>query len=77
MAVKFQITLPDDLASELKAAANRQKLPLAQLIRETMKDKLRDMRSSELTSHPFARIQGIADSGETDLSSRVDETLYR
>lgn len=39
MSVKFQITLPDGLAVELKRAAARENKPLAQLIRETMEER--------------------------------------
>jgi hypothetical protein len=75
MSVKFQITLPEDLAYQLKRAAAQRKTPLAQFIRETMQDKLREppaKRNSFLD-----RITGIAgDCHETDLASRVDEILY-
>jgi hypothetical protein len=73
MSVKFQITLPDELAYQLKRAAAQRKTPLAQFIRETMQDKLSEppRRNSFLD-----RIKGIVDSDETDLSSRVDEILY-
>jgi hypothetical protein len=73
MSVKFQITLPDDLAYQLKRAAARRKTPLAQFIRETMQDKLLEppKRNAFLD-----RITGIVDSDETDLASRVDEILY-
>lgn len=76
MSVKFQITLPDDLAMELKAAAARQKMPLARFTRETMEARLRESRSKR-GAHPFAAICGIVDAPETDLAARVDEILYR
>jgi hypothetical protein len=75
MSVKFQITLPDDLASAMKRAAAQQRIPLALLIRETMEIKLRELNSHS-QKDPFASIDGIADIDETDLSSRVDEILY-
>ena len=73
MSVKFQITLPDELAYRLKRAAAERKTPLAQFIRETMQDKLCEppRRNAFLD-----RIKGIVDSHETDLASRVDEILY-
>ena len=40
MSVKYQITLPEPLAEEMRATAARLKVPLAQFIRETMEDKL-------------------------------------
>ena len=76
MSVKFHITLPDDLALALKQAAHRMKLPLAQLIRETMEDRLRQQKSSS-RGDPFASITNLVDAPDTDLSERVDEVLYR
>jgi hypothetical protein len=75
MSVKFQITLPEDLAFRLKREAARRKTPLAQFIRETME---RELRSGKPGGNRFlASIRGIArDCHETDLSSRVDEILY-
>ena len=75
MSVKFQITLPDDLAVALKQTAAREKVSLAHLIRETMERRLRE-RGSRRAKNPFAAITGIADLEETDLAARVDEILY-
>ena len=75
MSVKFQITLPDDLAQELKQTAAREKLPLAQLIRETMALRLRQKPAS--SRDPFASITDLVDAPDTDLSESVDETLYK
>jgi hypothetical protein len=74
MSVKFQITLPDDLAFQLKRAAAERKTPLAQFIRETMQDKLHEPPRERNAF--LDRITGIVDSDETDLASRVDEILY-
>ncbi|HUE24641.1 MAG TPA: hypothetical protein VMQ86_23355 [Bryobacteraceae bacterium] len=76
MSVKFQITLPDDLAHELKQAAQREKLPLAQLIRETMVVRLRQTRSANC-GDPFASITNLVGAPDTDLSESVDEILYK
>ena len=76
MATKYQITLPEDLAADLRAAATRLKIPLAQFIRQTMEAKLEEFRS-RATADPFAWMDGLVTSSETDLSSRVDEILYR
>ena len=76
MSLKFQITLPEDLAADMKAAASRLRIPLAQFIRETMQEKLRRVKTTK-SSDPFAWMDGLADSNETDLASRVDEILYR
>ncbi len=76
MAVKFQITLPEDLAAELKAAAAKKGIPLAQFIRETMAAKLEAARAPD-AKNPFAWMDGLAECDETDLASRVEEILYR
>ena len=76
MSVKFQITLPEDLATDLKTSAARLRIPLAQFIRETMEEKLRQIRSRG-TGDPLAWMDGLAVTHETDISSRIDEILYR
>lgn len=77
MSVKFQITLPDELAFRLKREAARRKIPLAQFIRETMDRELRNGKSKTGGNRFLASIRGIArNCHETDLSSRVDEILY-
>ena len=75
MSRKFQITLPEDLAVELKQEAARQGVPLAEFIRQTMRARLREAASRQ--SDPLASITGIVEGPETDLSSRIDEILYR
>lgn len=74
MSVKFQITLPEELAAKLKSASARMNMPLAQFIRETMEERLREVKPGR--NGFLARITGIAHSEETDLASRVDEILY-
>jgi len=76
MSVKFQLTMPEDLAVRLKEAASRRRTPLAEFIRETMEERLREMNSGRESRDPFAAIRGLVDSAETDLASRVDEILY-
>ncbi|MBI3696240.1 MAG: ribbon-helix-helix domain-containing protein [Acidobacteria bacterium] len=76
MSLKFQITLPEDLAAEMKAAARAQGVPLAQLIRQTMEEKLRRGKAAR-SQDPFEWLDGLANTDETDLASRVDEILYR
>ena len=76
--MRFQITLPERLAKEMRAAAARLKVPLAQFIRETMEDKLRDLKSRKRKEHPLAWMRGMAKGiKDTDLSSRIDEILYK
>ncbi len=75
VSIKYQITLPDDMAAELKATAERLKIPLAELIRETMQRRLQELKAGD-RSDPFASITGLVNSDETDLSQRVDEILY-
>lgn len=76
MSIKFQITLPDDLALDLKRAAARNKMPLAQFIRETMEARLRQPNSTP-GGDPFAAITDLVDAPDTDLSERIDEILYQ
>jgi len=76
MSVKFQITLPDDLALALKQAAYREKLALAQFIRETMESRLRPRRSPS-GGDPFVSITNLVDAPGTDLSDSVDDILYK
>ncbi len=76
MSHKFQITLPDDLAEELRAEAARAGVPLAELIRDTMRERLR-RTDVQTGATPLDAITGIVGAGETDLAERVDETLYR
>ena len=45
MSLKFQVTLPGELASEMKSTAAQLKIPLAQFIRETMQDRLRELKA--------------------------------
>ena len=78
MSHKFQITLPDDLASELRQEAAQLGVPLAELIRQAMRERLRQSRSrSRENKPPLAAIVGIVNSDETDLAARVDDILYR
>lgn len=78
MSHKFQITLPDDLAGELKDAAATRGIPLAEFIRQVMRENLRQARSRPRDQeNPLAAITAIVDRDETDLASRVDDILYR
>jgi len=78
MSVKYQITLPDPLAEEMRTAATRLKIPLAQFIRETMEDKLRELKSRQRGDQPLAWMRKLrVDIPDTDLASRVDEILYK
>jgi cytochrome c553 len=78
MSVKYQITLPEPLAEEMRAAAAHQKVPLAQFIRETMEDKLRDLKSRKRKERPLEWMRGMAKGiKDTDLASRIDEILYK
>jgi hypothetical protein len=76
MSVKFQITLPDDLAVSLKRAAAQEKMPLAGYIRITMAERL-NQRNSTSSVDPFASITGLGDETDVDLAARVDEILYK
>jgi hypothetical protein len=78
MSVKYQITLPDPLAEEMRATATRLKIPLAQFIRETMEDKLRELKSKQRGHGPLEWMKGMAKGiQDTDLAARIDEILYK
>jgi hypothetical protein len=76
MSVKFQITVAEPVIAEWKRAAEVTGISVAELIRQTMTDRLRanDRRSR---TDPFEAITDLVDSAETDLAGRIDEVLYR
>jgi Ribbon-helix-helix domain len=75
MSVKFQITLPEPLMAELKQESEKTGVSIAELIRQTMDDRLRsDKRRPK--RDPFEALDGLVRSRETDLAGRVDEILY-
>lgn len=75
MSVKFQVTLPEPLLTKLKRAAETEHVSVAELIRQTMEDRLRVTRRAP-KQDPFDAITGLVDSSEVDLSSQVDQILY-
>ena len=76
MSRKVQVTLPDDLASELKLGAARQGVPVTEFIRQAIREELRRSRSRSRGNKPrLAAIVGIVNSDEIDLAARVDEIL--
>ena len=78
MSLKFQVTLPGELASEMKSTAAQLKIPLAQFIRETMQDRLRELKAQRKGEAPFEWMKKLrVDIPDTDLASRVDEILYK
>ena len=75
--MKFQVTLPDTFAEEARIVAARLKIPLAQLIRDSMERRLNELRDREGgRKRLLERFQGVIDTDETDLANRVDEILY-
>lgn len=65
------ISLPDDLAAALQREAHRRRLPVSQIAREAIEARLgRDKGDRKSLS-----FVGIGDSGETDVSERIDEIL--
>jgi hypothetical protein len=76
MSVKFQITLPEPLMAELKQESEKAGVSVAELIRQTMHDRLSKRRRTP-KGDPFEVIDGLVRSDETDLAARVDEILYK
>ena len=70
------MTLPEPLLAHLKRVARSERVSVAELIRQTLSDRLR-VRSRGSKRDPFEDISGLVDSEEVDLASRVDELLYR
>lgn len=75
MSVKYQIVLPDALAVELKRVAEKLKVHRSQLIRDAIEARLKTYHHSRVQD-PFSNITGLVESGESDVSSRMDEILY-
>ena len=75
MSVKFQITVAEPVIAEWKHAAEVTGISVAELIRQTMTDRLRGNAQRNRTD-PFEAITDLVDSAEADLAGRVDEVLY-
>ena len=73
MSVKYQITLPEDLAFRMREATSSLKIPLAQFIRETMEEKLDRLRAAPETDR-LASIRGLVEGGPS-WSTEVDEVI--
>ena len=62
--------------AQLKAESEKMSISVAELIRQTMDDRLR--KSSRMPKQdPFEAIDGLVHSHKTDVAARIDETLYR
>lgn len=78
VSIKYQITLPEPLADEMRTTAAKLKIPLAQFIRETVEDKLRELKAHDGNGRPLEWMEKLrVDIPDTDLASRVDEILYK
>jgi hypothetical protein len=76
MSVKFQITLPESLFTELRLEAGRRDIPVAEFIRNTMRRELKADRKRVNEAGPLAWLDQIQVDDEPDVSSRIDEILY-
>jgi hypothetical protein len=76
MSVKFQITVGEPVIAEWKHAAEVTGISVAELIRQTMADRLRGNAQRNRTD-PFEASTDLVDSAEVDLAARIDEVLYR
>jgi len=75
MSTKLQITLPNELAAQMKAAASQEGVPMAEYIRDSVRERLR-RRESRRSGTFWDKINGMIDDPATDTSMRVDEILY-
>ena len=62
--------------AQLKAESERAGVSVAELIRQTMGDRLRKS-SRRPKQDPFEAIDGLVHSDETGVAARIDEILYR
>jgi metal-responsive CopG/Arc/MetJ family transcriptional regulator len=76
VSVKFQVTLPEPLLTGLKRVAEAEKVSVAELIRQTMLDRLKT-RNRRPTEDPFDAITDLVESEQVDLASQIDDILYR
>ncbi len=67
--------MPEPLIAECRQAAEVAGISVAELIRQTMTDRLRGNAQRKRTD-PFAAITDLVDAAETDLGERIDEVLY-
>jgi len=75
--MKFQVTFPDAFAEEARIVSARLKIPLARFIRDSMEQRLKELRDQSAGSRRLLeRFRGVISTGETDLASRVDDILY-
>jgi hypothetical protein len=74
VSVKFQITVPEPVMAEWKHAAEVTGISVAELIRQTMADRLRRNAQRNRTD-PFDGITALVDSAEEDFAGRIDEIL--
>jgi len=74
--MKFQVTFPDAFAEEARVVSARLKIPLAQFIRDSMEQRLKELRNQGGGRRLLERFNGAINTGESDLASRVDEILY-
>lgn len=82
MSTKFQITLPEDLFSDLRRAARGEDRSAADVVREAIREWIsgaREKRKGRRAGRfgPLERLHAIhTKGGASDDSARVDEILY-
>ncbi len=73
----INIALPDELAKRLEEIAQREKLPVADLIASWIEQEETDTAIEDADDDPITSIIGIYDDDITDLSTTVRETLQK
>lgn len=76
MSVKFQMTMPEDLAARLKRTAADHNVPMAEFIRDSMERVLDEIELSSSPEDPLAFMRGRVKDEDPTLSTRVDEVVY-
>ena len=69
--IRFQIRLPEDEYHAAKREARRLGIPLAELLRRS----LRRLLPTD-DSKPWMRYAGMVESGDPESSRRIDDVVY-
>jgi hypothetical protein len=69
--IRTQISLSEDEYDAAKAEAERLGIPLAELLRRSLRTLLPDDRK-----HPWMRFAGMIESGRADSSQTIDDVVY-
>jgi hypothetical protein len=77
--IRTQVYLTDEQMRDIKLRAKRENKPEAEVIREVVSKGLQSARNTrqESTGASLLRLAGIHGKAPADLSTRIDDYLYR